>query len=102
MHGRRRGIWGRFPIQPRIGQPPKAQRLIPHTVVDSTLTYMNLAEAEVLGLVDLQGLCQEETGMAMGLFRGTIWRLLTSARGKMVLALYEGRPLIIGHQAETE
>ena len=53
------------------------------------------AELEVLRLVDLEDLSQEEAGKAMGISRGTIWRLLHRARSKVVLALVEGRPLEI-------
>ena len=53
------------------------------------------AELEVLRLVDLEDLSQEEAGEAMGISRGTIWRLLHRARRKLALALVEGRPLEI-------
>jgi predicted DNA-binding protein (UPF0251 family) len=51
------------------------------------------AEIEALRLVDLEGLSQEETGVRMGVSRGTIWRLLQSARKKIAQALTEGRPV---------
>jgi len=53
------------------------------------------AEIEDLRLVDLEGLSQEEAGEKMGVSRGTVWRLLQSARKKTVQALTEGRPLQI-------
>jgi predicted DNA-binding protein (UPF0251 family) len=58
--------------------------------------FINLAEAEVLRLVDLTGMYQEQAGAAMGVSRGTVWRLLSTAREKMVRAMYEGRSIIIG------
>lgn len=58
--------------------------------------YVDLAEVEALRLVDLEGLYQEQAGKAMGVSRGTIWRLLASARKKVIQSLFEGRPLIIG------
>lgn len=58
--------------------------------------HLDLAEAEALRLVDLEGLYQEQAGLTMGVSRGTIWRLLASARRKVVLALFEGRPLVVG------
>lgn len=64
--------------------------------------YLDFAEAEVLRLVDLEGMYQEHAGVAMGLSRGTIWRLLVSARRKIVLAMFEGRPLVIGPQTEDD
>jgi predicted DNA-binding protein (UPF0251 family) len=53
------------------------------------------AEIEALRLVDLEGLSQEEAGERMGVSRGTIWRLVQSARKKTAQALTEGRPLQI-------
>jgi predicted DNA-binding protein (UPF0251 family) len=50
---------------------------------------------EALRLVDLEGLSQEEAGEKMGVSRGTVWRLLQSARKKTAQALTEGRPLFI-------
>jgi len=49
----------------------------------------------VLRLVDLEGLSQEEAGERMGVSRGTIWRLLQSARKKSAQALTEARPLLV-------
>jgi len=45
--------------------------------------------------VDLEGLSQEQAGTKMGVSRGTIWRLLQSARRKVAQALTEGRPLTV-------
>ena len=58
--------------------------------------HIDLAEAEVLRLVDLEGLYQEQAGKQMGVSRGTIWRLLASAREKVTRSIYEGRPLLVG------
>jgi predicted DNA-binding protein (UPF0251 family) len=44
-------------------------------------------------LVDLEDLSQEQAGEQMGVSRGTIWRLVKSARKKVAQALTEGRPL---------
>jgi len=49
----------------------------------------------IFRLVDLEGLSQEEAGTKMGISRGTVWRLLQSARRKTAQALTEGRPLQI-------
>lgn len=57
---------------------------------------LDLAEIEVLRLIDLEGMYQEEAGEAMGFSRGTVWRLLQDAREKVVRAIFEGRPLVIG------
>jgi len=55
---------------------------------------MDLDELEVLRLCDLEGLMQEEAGEKMGISRGTVQRLLTSARRKTVKALVEGAALV--------
>ncbi len=52
-------------------------------------------ELEVLRLIDLEDLSQEEAGVRMGISRGTIWRLQKRARTKVVMALVEGRRLVI-------
>ncbi len=52
-------------------------------------------ELETLRLCDLQGLTQEQAGASMGISRGTVQRILTSARSKVARALVEGAALII-------
>lgn len=64
--------------------------------------HIDLAEAEVLRLVDLEGMYQEQAGETMGVSRGTIWRLLASAREKVTRSIFEGRPLVIGLSSENE
>jgi predicted DNA-binding protein (UPF0251 family) len=58
------------------------------------------AEIEALRLVDLEGLSQAQAGAKMGVSRGTIWRLLQSARRKVAQALTEGRALAITNEPE--
>jgi predicted DNA-binding protein (UPF0251 family) len=96
MQRKRRGGRGRFPIQPIIGTTPKAHRLNPQPKSNGDLIYLDLAEAEVLRLVDIEGLYQEQAGEKMGVSRGTIWRLLSSARKKVAESIFEGRTLVIG------
>ena len=55
-------------------------------------------ELEVLRLCDLKGLVQEESGRRMGVSRGTVQRLLASARQKTAQALVEGAALVIGEE----
>ena len=57
--------------------------------------YIEPAELEALRLVDLEGLSQKEAGEKMGVSRGTIWRLLQSARKKSAQVLTEARPLLV-------
>ena len=63
--------------------------------MNRTPVYLEVAELEALRLVDLQGLSQDEAGEKMGVSRGTIWRLLQSARSKVAQALTEGRQILI-------
>jgi predicted DNA-binding protein (UPF0251 family) len=56
---------------------------------------MEMAELEAFRLVDMEGLSQEEAGQKMSVSRGTIWRLVQSARKKTAQALTEGRALQI-------
>ena len=103
--GRRRGP-GR-PITPRkINFTPPIKNFVPAipkgTEINSNPIFLTIAELEVLRLVDLEGLMQEEAGTHMGVSRGTIWRLLQSARSKVAQMLTEGRELtIISGQSET-
>ncbi len=53
-------------------------------------------ELEVLRLCDLLNKTQEEAGAMMGISRGTVQRLVTSARSKVARALVEGCALILG------
>jgi predicted DNA-binding protein (UPF0251 family) len=61
------------------------------------LDVINLAhdELESLHLCDGEGKTQEEAGACMGVSRGTVQRLLTSARGKVAQALVEQKALAI-------
>ena len=52
-------------------------------------------ELETLKLCDLEGLTQEQAGQKMMVSRGTIQRILTSARKKTAQALVMGAALII-------
>ena len=51
-------------------------------------------ELEVLKLCDYEGLFQEQAGERMGVSRGTIQRILTSARQKTAEALATGAALV--------
>jgi predicted DNA-binding protein (UPF0251 family) len=56
---------------------------------------IDVAELEASRLVDLEGLSQEEAGQRMGVSRGTVWRLVQSARKKTAQALTQGRSIQI-------
>ena len=91
----RRGRRGRFPKPVTIPTPSKVEKLVPEPKTNASSILIEPAEVEALRLVDLEGLSQEEAGKEMGVSRGTVWRLLQSARKKVAEALTEGRPLII-------
>jgi predicted DNA-binding protein (UPF0251 family) len=91
---RRRGRRGRFPKPVTLGQVPIVNRFTPSPQGNPEPIYIEPAELEALRLVDLEGLSQEEAGEKMGVSRGTVWRLLQSARKKTAQAITEGRPLL--------
>jgi len=96
-HRRRRGQRGRFPKQVSISTPAKIQHFIPQPTTTGGIITIEPAELEALRLVDLEGLSQEQAGTKMGVSRGTIWRLVKSARSKVAQALTEGRPLTVAN-----
>jgi len=51
-------------------------------------------ELEVLRLCDYEGLFQEQAGEKMGVSRGTVQRILTSARRKSAEALSTGAAIV--------
>lgn len=61
------------------------------------VVHLGLDELEALRLCDLLGLEQEEAGRRMGVSRGTVQRLLSSARAKVADALVNGKAIIIAH-----
>ncbi len=92
---RRRGPKGRMPKPIRLAVHPPINTFIPYPQTNLTPIYLELAELEALRLVDLEDLSQEDAGAQMEVSRGTVWRLLQSARKKVAQALTEGRPLFI-------
>lgn len=56
---------------------------------------LELGELEALRLCDLDGLDQEAAGLRMGVSRGTVQRLLKTARAKVVGCLVDGHALVI-------
>ena len=51
-------------------------------------------ELEAMKLCDLDGLTQEEAGAKMGVSRGTVQRILSVARKKVVTALARGKAIV--------
>jgi predicted DNA-binding protein (UPF0251 family) len=52
-------------------------------------------EIEAVNLCDSLGLTQEEAGRKMGVSRGTVQRLVTTGRRKIISAIMKGRALMI-------
>ena len=92
---RRRGQRGRLPKSFRLGINPTATSFTPSPPSNLDSIIIEMAELEAFRLVDLEGLSQDEAGERMGVSRGTIWRLVQSARKKTALALIEGRTINI-------
>jgi len=101
MHGfcwRRRsrcGPIGRQPIPLKVSLIPFADKFTPNPQSSKDPVYLDVVELEALKLVDLENLSFEEAGMRMNTSRNTIWRIVKSAREKIVRALIEGREIII-------
>ena len=66
---------------------------IPLSQIDKIALYAD--ELEALKLCDLDGLTQEEASLKMGISRGTVQRLLSSARGKAATALSECKAILL-------
>jgi len=103
----RRGRRGRLPKPINIEKAPAVERFIPAPQQSPELIFIEPAELEALRLVDLEGLSQEEAGERMGVSRGTVWRLVQSARKKTAQALSEGRQIRVApsfpeHMQETQ
>jgi len=101
-HRCRRGRRGRFPKPITIEKALSINKFSPFPQANPSPIHIEPAEIEALRLVDLEGLSQEEAGERMGVSRGTIWRLVQSARKKTVQALTEGRPLQITTEQSSE
>jgi predicted DNA-binding protein (UPF0251 family) len=94
--GRHRyGQRGRFPKPVTLGTIPSITSFTPNPPRNPEPVYIEFAEVEAFRLVDMEGLSQEEAGQRMSISRGTIWRLVQSARKKTSQALSEGRPIYI-------
>ncbi len=90
------------------GRPPRPRRIFvePSGVVSfiplvngipssKEPVYLAPDEYEAYRLVYYMGLSQEEAAKRMSVSRGTLWRLLDSARRKIGIALAEYRPIVV-------
>jgi predicted DNA-binding protein (UPF0251 family) len=56
---------------------------------------LEVDELEALRLCDGKGLSQADAGKQMGISRGTVQRMVTSGRKKMIRAILESQALVI-------
>lgn len=63
---------------------------------------LDLSELEALRLCDFEGLDQSAAGRRMGLSRGSVQRLLTKGRRKILRALLHSQALLIAEGASHE
>jgi predicted DNA-binding protein (UPF0251 family) len=89
------GRRGRLPKPITLGNIPPTTSFTPSPPRNLEPVFIEFAEVEAFRLVDMEGLSQEEAGQRMSISRGTIWRLVQSARRKTARALSEGRPICI-------
>ena len=100
---RRHGRRGRPPKPIRLGATPPVIRFNPlGSQGNPEPVCLQLAELEAFRLVDLEGLSQEKAGERMGVSRGTVWRLVQSARKKTAKALTEGKPLLLSSESSSQ
>ncbi|MEM7821709.1 MAG: DUF134 domain-containing protein [Candidatus Aenigmatarchaeota archaeon] len=78
------------------------KRFIPNPVQNTEPIELIYPECEVFRLSDMEKLTQEQIAEGMKTSRGTVWRLLESAREKVALALTESRPLLISPKGEVK
>jgi len=63
---------------------------------------LRLDEFEALRLCDLEGLDQSTAGERMGVSRGTVQRLVTEARMKLVGAMVASKAIRVSNESEDE
>lgn len=64
--------------------------------------HLNMDEFEAIRLCDYDGLSQIEAGESLGVSRGTVQRLLISARKKLVDILLHNKELVLNNRVEEE
>ncbi|MDI9644412.1 MAG: DUF134 domain-containing protein [Candidatus Verstraetearchaeota archaeon] len=89
----RRGCVGRRPKNVNISAVPAAEALVPVPTENAPPIELDLAELEAMRLVEMEKLSYDEAGMAMGVSRNTIWRLVESGKEKLISAFLEGRKI---------
>ena len=84
-----------MPNPVRISHNTGIKAFIPEPLNSLEPVHIEPAELEVIMLIDIEDLNQQEAGERMGTSRGTVWRLLQSARRKIAMALIEERRIEI-------
>jgi predicted DNA-binding protein (UPF0251 family) len=74
---------------------PPLEKLEPTPKGSMEPVQLELAEVESLRLIDFEKLSFEEAGVRMRVSRNTVWRLVESAREKLIRAILEGRQIVI-------
>ena len=74
---------------------PHVKEFIPNPRSEKEPVILSYPEYNIINLIDLEGLKQEEAAEKMKTSRGTVWRILQSARKKVAQALIESRVLLI-------
>jgi len=87
----RKGCVGRLPKFVNVSSKPLAEALVPAPTEMGAPINLELAEFEALRLIELEKMSYCEAGLAMGVSRNTIWRLVESGKEKLILALLESR-----------
>ena len=85
---------GRPPAEIFIGKLPEAWIFEPESGVMDWIE-LSLPELEAIRLVDYEGLSYEDAAKLMNVSRATVWRLVKSARRKLVEAILYGKGLRI-------
>ncbi len=87
---RKKTRWCSCPFEDFRGEIFKP-RAIPMSELEIVTLYQD--ELEAVKLCDLEGLTQEEAGKRMGVSRGTVQRLISSAHRKIAEALVNKKAL---------
>lgn len=99
--GKRKGP-GRPTSDLYLSSTPEVSRFVPEPKTKKEPIEITFPEFNTLTLIDLEGLTQVEAGKRMGVSRGTVYRLYSSARKKISTALYEGRPIELKSKGKIE
>lgn len=79
-----------------ICREPSFERFLPDGIPSSEDVFLTVDEYEVLRLLDYERKTHEECAIQMNVSRTTVTAMIEVARGKVVDALVNGKPLCIG------